>query len=1035
MGLRLKTALTVTSVFLAIIWATYLLYTHVLLRDFDLIERDRANLNVQRVFQSLDAVTDDLRSRTIDWARWDETYQFMRGENKGYLSTNVNYEAVAPFELVHIIFITKDRSLMSGLEVRSSDETLRPIHPDALNSILSNSAVTSYLQAPSQEPLSGLINVASSPLFISVCPITDNQGTAPLNGFLIFTRAFSEQLQGQIEKRTRLNLSFSSLTSGHTDTKASHSDDAVTSTISTIGDEVVSVGIVRDLTNRPLMSFSHRASRTIYQQGIASRDYVVSLMSICLILANAVLIAFLNKAVIGRLERFAARIKTISSTTNFSLRISPDGTDEIGGLAHTFNRLLQTTEDTTSQLAKARDTAVHATLAKSNFVAHVSHELRSPIHGLTGLLRILFKGESSPTKRAYIQMAQDSAATLLCTINNILDLSKIESGSVNLQHIPFSLRQIVRTAIQTIAPRIDEKTSIHFLFDIELGVPDKVIGDPLRLQQILVNLLGNASKFTSEGAISLRVSKLSSASTSVSLAFEIADTGIGMSEQQLARVFKPYLQADDSIQVTYEGTGLGLSIVTSLMQELRGELTVTSEPQRGTSFILTIPLELQEGTSPPITEPRRRCALIDEESPFSSWISDGLARYGCTVERVSPSDERALRRVAKAYPQPDLVLVSPRAMEIPVTIENLRHLRSSLTCPIIVSLKTSDMAAHERMQMFGDIIVVDAPTAPEDVILAARQKPYEVNQKNPVDSISHPVGARDCRILVADDAPTSRLIIREMLEEAGYEVETVENGEQLLRRIQFDIEHASDTPISLVLTDIEMPIMGGLEATQGIRALEATHPERPRLPIISITAHALAEEQRRFLEGGIDYVVTKPLKPSDLSDALTKMTAPNVPRPTHGRGTLEPHALSAVLSELTTRLWHEVSTAQVSSSISLPSQGIDIEGVFERSGESPRRTKLILSAFLGAYQDPLLALKKVGRSTDIKEVTVAAHSLKGLLLDVGATHTAEHAARVERLLKAGDYESAAETCGALSEETSHIVSLVERVVRHFPSLP
>jgi CheY-like chemotaxis protein len=308
------------------------------------------------------------------------------------------------------------------------------------------------------------------------------------------------------------------------------------------------------------------------------------------------------------------------------------------------------------------------------------------------------------------------------------------------------------------------------------------------------------------------------------------------------------------------------------------------------------------------------------------------------------------------------------------------------------------------MQMFGDITVVEAPTAPEDIIQAAQQAPHRPTPKTSFETISHQHGARNCRILVADDTPTSRLIIREMLEEAGYEVETVENGEQLARRVQFDIDNTSDTPISLVLTDIEMPIMSGLEATQKIRALEAARPERPRLPIIAITAHALMEEQRRFREGGIDYVVTKPLKPTDLNEALIKMTTHNAISAPNANTPLEPRTLSAVLLELTTRLWDEMSLAKISSTPALPKQGIDIEDVFERSGESPRRTKLILNAFLGAYQDPLLILRKVGDPTDIKEITVAAHALKGLLLDVGANHTAERAACVERLLKAGDYE-------------------------------
>jgi CheY-like chemotaxis protein len=343
------------------------------------------------------------------------------------------------------------------------------------------------------------------------------------------------------------------------------------------------------------------------------------------------------------------------------------------------------------------------------------------------------------------------------------------------------------------------------------------------------------------------------------------------------------------------------------------------------------------------------------------------------------------------------------------------------------------MAAHEQMRMFGNIIIAEAPTSPEDVVRGTQGHVEEITPVLPADNLDLHVDSHGCRILVADDAPTSRLIIREMLEEAGYIVETVENGEELVRRVQSHMQSESDAPLSLVLTDIEMPIMGGLEAAHKIRALEAGTTGHRRLPIIAITAHALAEERERFLVGGIDYVVTKPLKPQDLTEALIYLTAPS-PGTALTPSSPQPDTLCSVLCELTTRLWQEVTSPPSPTTEHLPPKGIDIADVFERSGESPRRTKLILSAFLDSYQAPLLTLKHARETTDLKKVTVAAHSLKGLLLDVGASHTAERAAGVEQLLKSGDYRSAAASCETLTAETYHVATLVERVVRHFPSL-
>ncbi len=1033
MGLRLKNAITVTCVFVAIIVATYLLFTRIILREFDSIERERTALNMARVFQSLDAVKDDLLSRTIDWARWDETYKYMRGKNRSYIENNVNYEAVAPFELVHIIFLTKDRQPLFAKEVSTSEETLRAIPTETLSHLTNHPAIVEYLTQPQGESFSGIIALGDEPLFISISPITDNQGKEAPNGFLVFTRAFSPALEDQIRKRTQLQLSFARLPHDAANSRSWAPKAPYSAEIRADERTIEALGTVHDTVGRPIIAVSHRAPRTIYTQGKASRDYMVSLIAVCLVFANIVLITFLNKTVIGRLERFAARIGMIASTRDFSLRVREEEGDEIGSLISTFNDLIKTTEDTTTQLASARDEALRATQAKSSFVAHVSHELRTPIHSLSGLLRILFKGEISPTKRAYIQMAQDSASTLLATINNILDLSKVESGAIEIQNIPFSLRNVIRAAVRSVTPRVDDKPWLSFLFDIEPGVPDAVIGDPLRLQQILVNLLANATKFTHQGSVSLRISSQRVAGSHAHITFQIADTGIGMSDEQISRVFKPYMQADDSIQTTYEGTGLGLSIVTTLTEQLGGTVNVSSVLDQGTTFTITLPLKADE-TLPEISLQRTpmRCVLIEDSAVSARWMIEGLARYNCSTEVISPTDENALQRLVRGGDAPDFVLISPRASETPILIEHLRELRLALSCPIITSLKASDMVAHEVMQSFGEITLTDAPTAPEEVLqLLSNPTPTRVSSDD-TNSLSVRKSASRCRVLVADDTPTSRLIIREMLEEAGYEVETVENGQELVERVRSELQQQSDCPISAILTDIEMPVMGGVEAAAAIRELERKTARSTRFPIIAITAHALLEEQERFMSGGIDYVVTKPLRPADLDAALSQLLSDEPKTPPHQSTPPPPLPVDSALRDLTTRLWQEVEMQRPGDSLPLCTEGIDIIDVFERSGESPRRTKLMLNAFLGSYHDSLNKLHEISDPKALTEVTRAAHSLKGMLLDVGAKHVAGLASSLERSLQTGDVTGAAlhfETCRT---ETTLVATLIERVVRHFP---
>jgi CheY-like chemotaxis protein len=344
------------------------------------------------------------------------------------------------------------------------------------------------------------------------------------------------------------------------------------------------------------------------------------------------------------------------------------------------------------------------------------------------------------------------------------------------------------------------------------------------------------------------------------------------------------------------------------------------------------------------------------------------------------------------------------------------------------------MVAHERMQSLGRLTVTDAPTSPEEVLRLTRSLPVEPQVLGEKQSLNRRGESAPCRILVADDTPTSRLIIREMLEEAGYEVETVENGQQLVERLSEDLEKHADCPITAVLTDIEMPVMGGLEAAGTIRELERARGAHSRIPIIAITAHALLEEHARYKQGGIDYVVTKPLRPADLDAALTALTSSEgieqLPIPSESP---QPISIDLALRDLTGRLWQEVRATNSRSSADSSSEGIDIIDVFERSGDSPRRTKLMLNAFLGSYHEPLAKLQNVADGQSTKELTLAAHSLKGMLLDVGAKHAAHLAGTIERSLQTGDAATAERSYEVFTSETASIATLIERVVRHFPT--
>lgn len=1017
MGLRFKTALTITGFFIAVIGATYLLFSYVLLRQFDQLERDRTDRNMARVFEHIEVISDDLRARTSDWAAWDETYAYLAGKNPGYLSTNVNYEALAPFELIHVIFLDHSLHLISGHEVSESESTLKPISSALVTSLTSHPSVSRFIEHPTESPLQGLLIVEGTPLFISVAQITDNQREKASNGFLIFTRAFSPLLQTQIAERSKLPLVFSSIP----DTSGSPSPP-LESLLTTTESSITARRAIADLSSTPIINVSFTVPRDIYQQGQSARDWTVLLMGIFLVIANALLLFFLNRVIIGRLECFAKRISSIAKTSDFSIRVPVHGKDEISSLTETFNGLLETTEYTTNELTKARNEALRATQAKSAFVAHVSHELRTPIHGLSGVLRMLFKKETSPHKRSLLHLARESASVLLSTINDILDLSKIESGALELQKVQFCLRDVLRSSLRVITPRLEEKSNVRLLFDVKPGVPTHLLGDPLRLQQILVNLLGNACKFTNNGIVTLRVALESSTESSPSrVTFTISDTGIGISPEHLSRIFEPFKQADVSIETRFAGTGLGLSIVRQLITQLEGDVTVTSSLGHGTTFTVILPFHVSNDRASIPHKTPRTALIVEDNHSVASCTAESLSDFGCITEIIPPAKATALNSyLNKAGPQ-TFMFISHQAIQRETIRGQLLQRRNNPTCPILVSVSESDLVTIELLQGREGIHLVTNPVSAEEMVtLAMGEKdispPRHTEGRQELSPVKKP-----CRVIIADDAPTSRLILQEMLEEAGYAVVAVEDGYELVHRLEQSFSNPTSHQFDIVITDIEMPRMNGLVATEAIRSLEKRFSGRSPLPIIAITAHALVEQRQRMVASGINHIVPKPVSPESLESALALIRRDILgiePLPAKKARTID---IQVLLDELT----------PITGSPHSPTDHLlDIADLFDRTGESLRRTKLVLNSFLGAYQEHLVALSSSLDSGNIAGAVVPSHSIKGLLLDVGAKSTAAIAAALEAASKAGDIESALQSRKDLEQQIRHVAQRVGDIARH-----
>ena len=512
------------------------------------------------------------------------------------------------------------------------------------------------------------------------------------------------------------------------------------------------------------------------------------------------------------------------------------------------------------ELDMAKKRAQEAARVKSEFLANMSHELRTPLNGVIGFAKQLFKTPLTSNQSDYLSTIEKSAKNLLNIINDILDFSKLEAGKLSLEQIPFSLRDVVNETMTLLAPSAHDK-GLELSLRVNGDVPDLLSGDPLRLQQILTNLTGNAIKFTEQGNIDVTISLRKRVENQrVRLAIQIRDTGIGMSQQQQRQLFQPFNQADTSISRRYGGTGLGLVITQKLVQQMDGSIEVDSSLEQGSRFTVTLGMRL---ASQPHDESRAAISLQDqsillvEADPWSRAACEAqLQEWRMQVTSVGSLSEAASRGLEAVTTlliglssTPDLLALQQQLSQLPVRYSRLLFL-----------LNSHEPRLQEQLLALGASHCLSKPV-PHSKLLAALTLNHTATANAP-----QPVTSRSklpLNVLAVDDNPANLKLITAMLGDLVAEVHSCQNGRQaveLAQRLEFD----------LIFMDIQMPILDGISATQTIRQEGCNQ----QTPIIAVTAHAIPGERERLMAQGMDEYLAKPIDEAQLEKLLRQFTQP-----------------------------------------------------------------------------------------------------------------------------------------------------------------
>ena len=677
-----------------------------------------------------------------------------------------------------------------------------------------------------------------------------------------------------------------------------------------------------------------------------------------------------------------------------------------------------TPERMMQELVKAKKTAEDAARSKSDFLANMSHEIRTPMNAILGMTFLLKRTDLTEKQTEYLEKIQQSSQHLLGVINDILDFSKVEAGKMHIERAEFKLRSVLENLSNLIGEKCAEK-GLEFIFDVDPAISETLIGDSLRLGQILINYTNNAVKFTEKGEVIVRVKKVSQEGRTCLIRFEVEDTGIGLTQEQQKNLFQSFQQADTSTTRRYGGTGLGLIISKKLAQLMGGEVGVESVYGEGSTFWFTAVVEEERRREKLLQTAMsiagRRTLVVDDNLHARTVLHDMLAAYNMRVD-MADSGAAAISMIKKADTARDPYEIVYMDMQMPGMdgvdaygmIKSMPLKCAKPKCVVVTAFSREDV--YQRIKNSGIELLLVKPvsfstlleatlrvlgTAESDFTCKPADKPVEIEA-----DVSSIFGSH---ILLVEDNEMNRQVAVGILSVGGFRIDIAENGE-------IAVEKAFECMPDIILMDMQMPVMDGIEATRQIRS----NPKLRKVPIIAMTANAMQADRELCMEAGMNDYIAKPFDPNKLFSILTKWLAPA------GEQRREPPG-----EEKETAAREQ--TAQECKPPLAAIKGLDVSAGLQHLMGNEALYLQVLEKFSinqrGAISGVIEALEKGDREGAER----LAHTLKGLCGSIGASALQKKAEALEKEIRSGT--PAEELTGLLDETEKLLASLISGIER------